>query len=305
MGFPDIPVELRDGKLVCEDHGLQICHQCCCDYTFRDEYSEQSSSTKEPSTCSDDDLDEYCRMAESAAPILEGTAARSDLSSQSSAYCEECGLTWLVAAPDLADEEDVWQDCPFHNSLERDGAGRRTLFVHIDGACPGNGTNSAVGGIGIYFGPSSPYNLSALFNRDIVQPPTSQQVELIAAIRALEIIREKCMPARRELVKKVILCPCHTECWAISFPFQIVLITDSAYLFHCMTSHLVIWRWDPKTQGYTNKKSGKSIMNSKYIRNVVKEVEMLAERDVQVLWKKVPRALNQEADRLAKAGARM
>lgn len=305
MGFPDTPVELPDGRLVCEDHGLQICHQCCCDYTFLDDHSEQSSSIEEPSTCSEDDLDEIQRMAEPAAPVLEGATARSNFSPQASTYCEECGLTWMVAVPEYADEDNVLEDCPCHNSLGGDRAEQRTLFVHVDGACPGNGTINAVGGIGIYFGPCSPYNFSALLNRNIVQPPTSQRAELMAATRALEIIRQKCIPARRELVKTVILCSCHTECWAMNFPFQIVIVTDSAYLFDCMTSHLMIWRWDPKTQVYTNKKSGKAITNSKYIRNVVKEVEMLAERGVQVLWKKVPRALNQEADCLAKAGAKM
>ncbi|KAG9966569.1 ribonuclease H-like protein, partial [Aureobasidium melanogenum] len=279
MGFPDTPVELPDGRL--------------------------SSSIEEPSTCSDDDQGEHCQMAGLAVPILEGAAARSNLSSQASAYCEKCELTWMVAAPGFADQEDVFQDCPFHDSLKADCAERRTPFVHVDGACPGNGTKSAVGGIGIYFGPSSPYNLSALVTRKISQPPTSQQAELTAATRALEIIREKCMPTRRQLVETYILFPCHTECWAMSFPFRVIIITDSAHLYDCMTSHLMVWRWDPKTQVYTNKKSGKSIINSKYIRYIIKEVEMLAERGVQVLWKKVPRAMNLEADRLAKAGAKM
>ncbi|KAH0368561.1 ribonuclease H-like protein, partial [Aureobasidium melanogenum] len=305
MGFPDTPVELADGRLVCEDHGLQICYQCCCDYTFLDDHSESSSSIERPSTCSDNDLDEYCRTAESPAPILEGAAARFNLITHASTYCEGCELSWMAAVPGFADQENAFQDCPFHDSLEAGLAERRTLFVHVDGACPGNGTKSAIGGIGIYFGPSSPYNHSALINRNNVQPPTSQQAELTAATHALQIIREKCMPARRELVNTVILCTCHTECWARSFPFRVVMVTDSAYLFDCMTSHLMVWRWDPKIQVYANKKSGKSIFNSKYIHNVVKEVEMLAERGVQVLWKKVPRALNQEADRLAKAGAKM
>ncbi|KAG9647584.1 ribonuclease H-like protein, partial [Aureobasidium melanogenum] len=230
-------------------------------------------------------------MAGLAVPILEGAAARSNLSSQASAYCEKCELTWMVAAPGFADQEDVFQDCPFHDSLEADCAERRTPSIHVDGACPGNGTKSAVGGIDIYFGPSSPYNLSALVARKISQPPTSQQAELTAATRALEIIREKCMPTRRQLVETYILFPCHTECWAMSFPFRVIIITDSAHLYDCMTSHLMVWRWDPKTQVYTNKKSGSR--------------DAGRERGVQVLWKKVPRAMNLEADRLAKAGAKM
>ena len=46
-------------------------------------------------------------------------------------------------------------------------------------------------------------------------------------------------------------------------------------------------------------------MNSKHIRGAVEEVEKLAGSGVQVLWRKVPRELNEEADRLAKAGAKM
>ncbi|THW94806.1 hypothetical protein D6D17_07783 [Aureobasidium pullulans] len=45
-------------------------------------------------------------------------------------------------------------------------------------------------------------------------------------------------------------------------------------------------------------------MNSKHIRGAVEEVEKLAGSGVQVLWRKVPRELNEEADRLAKAGAK-
>jgi ribonuclease HI len=72
-----------------------------------------------------------------------------------------------------------------------------------------------------------------------------------------------------------------------------------------MTSHLLIWNWNSEARTYSNKKSGNIIKNSEYIRNIVEEVEKLAERGVQVLWKKVPRAMNQKADRLAKAGAVM
>jgi ribonuclease HI len=180
-------------------------------------------------------------------------------------------------------------------------------LIHIDGACPGNGTQTAFGGVGVYFGSSSSYNLNApLIDSKTVKPLTSQKDELQAAASALKIIRNDCMPARHQLLKQFLRqCACHTECWAAGSPFQVVLVTDSAYLFDCITSHLLIWRWDSETRHYSNKKSGNIIKNSEYIRNIVEEVEMLAERGVQVLWKKVPRASNHEADRLAKAGAEM
>ena len=49
--------------------------------------------------------------------------------------------------------------------------GHPTIGVYIDGACPGNGTPAAKGGIGIYFGRNSPYNLSAKVPAD--EPQTS------------------------------------------------------------------------------------------------------------------------------------
>lgn len=93
MGYPDTPVELPDGRLVCEDHGLQICHQCCCDYTFMDSHSGQSSSIGQSSTCSEDDIDENYQMAEPPAPVLEGAAARSVANIQACKYCKNCQLT--------------------------------------------------------------------------------------------------------------------------------------------------------------------------------------------------------------------
>jgi ribonuclease HI len=168
-----------------------------------------------------------------------------------------------------------------------------------------SGTWNAVGGVGIYFGPSSPYNLGAPVNKT-TRPSTSQQSELHAALHALKINHDDCIPARRLLMEKAVKCIyCHTKCWAAGFCFQVVIVTDSAYLFECMTSHLLIWRWDTETRTYSNKKSGNIIVNSEHIRNIVEEFEKLAERGVQVLWKKVPRALNQNADRLAKGGAQM
>ncbi|TIA39230.1 hypothetical protein D6C83_06402 [Aureobasidium pullulans] len=307
MGFPDTPVESANGKLVCQDHGLQICHQCCCDYTFIDDSSEQVSSDEEvPSSSSGEDRkSEVLSRAEPATQVLTGAAAKFIPSGQSSQYCEECSLTWMSVFP--ADVPMVFDElCPTHDSLPGTRADQRTIFVNIDGACPGNGTTHAVGGLGVSFGPSSIYNISELIHRNPRKPPTSQQAELKAAIRALEVIREKYLPNRRVTLSSAMnTCPCHEECWARGLPFRIVLVTDSAYLFDCMTSHLFIWRWDPKNRLYSNKKSGKVIMNSKHIRGVVEEIEKLAGSGVQVLWRKVPRELNEEADRLAKAGTKI
>ena len=59
-----------------------------------------------------------------------------------------------------------------------------TIIVYTDGACRNNGTDIAVGGIGVYFGPSDPRNAS----EPLLGRQTNQRAELQAVIRALEII---------------------------------------------------------------------------------------------------------------------
>jgi ribonuclease HI len=304
MGFPDSRVELPNGTLVCEDHGLQICYQCCCDYMPLNDHLHQSESGEESFGPGEDYPDKILRMAKPTAKVLQGGAARYIANIQASKYCNDSRITWMAATP--PGSEEAWDEaCPHHDSLEGKHAEQRSVVVHVDGACPGNGTQNAVGGVGIYFGPSSPYNLSAPVNKT-TKPSTSQQAELHAALNALRIIHDDCIPARRILMEKAVRCIyCHTKCWTVGFSFQIVIVTDSAHLFECMTSHLLIWRWDSETRTYSNKKSGNVIVNSERVRNIVQEFEKLAERGVQVLWKKVPRALNKNADRLAKAGAQM
>ena len=54
--------------------------------------------------------------------------------------------------------------------------------VYCDGGCDGNGTDSAVGGVGVYYGPNDPRNICL----KIVKPnPTNNRCELLAAIMAL------------------------------------------------------------------------------------------------------------------------
>ena len=206
MGFPDSPVELPNGKLVCEDHGLETCYQCCCDYTPLNEDYEHRQSIKECSVSSEDVPDIIFRMAESATNVLQGAAARSIAEVQASKYCEDCQLTWMTATLGSAEGEPYDDECPHHDSIGGTCAEQRKIIVYIDGACPGNGTQTAFGGLGVYFGPSSSYNLSApLINSEAANSPTSQKAELQAAASALQIIRNDCMPARRQLLGRFLV----------------------------------------------------------------------------------------------------
>ncbi|KAG2181248.1 hypothetical protein INT43_008831 [Umbelopsis isabellina] len=57
-----------------------------------------------------------------------------------------------------------------------------TSVVYTDGASAGNGTAKAFAGVGVYFGPNDPRNVS----EPLEGKPTNQRAEIMAVIRAIE-----------------------------------------------------------------------------------------------------------------------
>ena len=55
---PDSPVEMSDGALCCQRHGLEICGICCCDYTFTREGSEEQEEANDTEQECDGEDDE-------------------------------------------------------------------------------------------------------------------------------------------------------------------------------------------------------------------------------------------------------
>jgi len=152
--------------------------------------------------------------------------------------------------------------------------GHPTIGVYIDGACPGNGTPAAKGGIGVYFGLNSPYNLSARVSPD--EPQTSQRAEVIAAIRALERIE-----AVNEDERALEL---------------FIIITDSQYLVKSITKDIYKW----KTNGWKTA-AGKDVKNKDLWGFLDAKLTRLSnqEHDIDVLFWQVDRSETTEADRLA------
>lgn len=141
--------------------------------------------------------------------------------------------------------------------------------VYTDGCCLNNGKASAVGGVGVYWAPQHPKNISEYLN---VEKPTNQKAELRAASRALEVALEMGLKS-------------------------IELRTDSIYTIKSMTEWIKRWQengW--KTAG------NKDVVN-------VDEMVRLAElcKQISVKWIHVDAHIgiygNEEADRLAREGA--
>jgi ribonuclease HI len=98
------------------------------------------------------------------------------------------------------------------------------IQVYTDGACVGNGTAGARGGIGVWFGPDSPHNVS----RPIAGPlHTNNVAELQAIEAAIHVLETLHVPAA-------------------------VIHTDSMYAINALT------RWAPKwaTKGWRTAAGG-------------------------------------------------
>ncbi|XP_060773928.1 ribonuclease H1 [Neoarius graeffei] len=142
------------------------------------------------------------------------------------------------------------------------------VVVYTDGCCTKNGRNGARAGIGVYWGPDHPLNVSErLSGRQ-----TNQRAELQAACRALE-------QARDMDIKKL------------------VLYTDSKFTINGITSWIKTWKvnsWRLKTGG--------NVVNKEDFQKLD---ELNEELDVK--WMHIPGHAgylgNEEADRLSREGA--
>jgi ribonuclease HI len=149
--------------------------------------------------------------------------------------------------------------------------GHPTIGLYIDGACKGNGTPSAKGGIGVYFGPDSPYNIS---ERLPGPNQTSQRAELLAAAAALrQILYVAIQKKGLELF---------------------IVVTDSAYLVDCLAKYVDKW----KVNGWKTSK-GNDVSNRDLIEPLDNMLNDMSNTGIDVLFWKVDRSENVEADRLA------
>lgn len=186
-----------------------------------------------------------------------------------------------VIAQDIeVDHVDTWTyvACPYCPPCEE--CGRLTahfdhMIVATDGACRGNGQADPKAAIGVHFHQGSPHNISTTL--DGVH--TNQQAELIAGIRALEVVQDLA-------VRKI---TSHS-------PTCVVIKSDSEYLVKGMTDWIGKW----KSNSYVNAK-GKSVVNAALFRRLDDLVGELESNGVAVEFWYVPRAQNAAADALANA----
>jgi ribonuclease HI len=149
----------------------------------------------------------------------------------------------------------------------------RTVVVWIDGACKNNGTQAgtARAGVGVYFGPQSPHNIS----KRIEGVQTSQRAEINAALCALQVVE-------RELLDNLNVS-------------RVVLVCDSQYVVDAMTKWVFTWQENGWEDAH-----GRPIINSRDFKKLDSLIVELAEEGIDVSFWQVSRMDNAEADSLAK-----
>ncbi|CAF1044314.1 unnamed protein product [Rotaria sordida] len=147
--------------------------------------------------------------------------------------------------------------------------GKYTI-VYSDGCCFGNGYSGSKGGYGVYWDDDHPWNISERLQGD----PTNQRAELTAAISAMEVALSNGIT--------------HLE-----------IRTDSKYTIQSATEWIQGW----KKSNWIKKTDSKPVMN----KDLMVKIDELQQK-LKIKWTYVPghssNKGNDEADRLAKAGAR-
>lgn len=150
-----------------------------------------------------------------------------------------------------------------------------TVVVSIDGACRGNGTPSARGAWGVYFGPQSPHNANGLL--DPSYPQTSSRAEIEALLQALNIIQ-------RDISKDMSL-------------IEIRIKSDSLYLVRAMSEWIEGW-----IENHGRNDEGRPVKHYAALKGIherLDEMEYGDDGGIDFKFWHVPREQNREADELA------
>ena len=146
------------------------------------------------------------------------------------------------------------------------------VAVYTDGACKSNGTRAAVGGVGVYWGPDDPRNVSRSMGAS-----TNNICELVAIQAALETI----MAAKHDALD----------------PTRYVVYSDSKYAIQCLTT----WYAGFVRRNWLTA-AGTPVKNKELIVDIHRKLIILGERVVlQYVKGHAGNVGNEAADALAVA----
>jgi len=189
MSVPEGPKQVfdfnADGQLACFAHHQSICEDCRLNSVEADFFGGEDKGFRKYPPISNKNgrgallRGELARFHPESDPQIvdpnDTTISKPDrekLNSSTKAlrtyYCTICKLTWLVGK----DGEAAARDHPSHNSFyDSNLALLRSLYISTDYYCTGSGSSCSRGGIGVYSGPGSKFNI-----KDTCSKPTFHHI---------------------------------------------------------------------------------------------------------------------------------
>ncbi|KAL1619035.1 hypothetical protein SLS54_006886 [Diplodia seriata] len=150
-----------------------------------------------------------------------------------------------------------------------------SVMIAVDGACRANGRPDATAACAVFFTSNSIYNETHIITADETYTPTSQRTELMGGIKGLEAAKRLATTLDGELK-------------------QVVIKTDSAYLFCGATEWIAKW----EAREWKNAKGG-PVVNQDLFRQLEVRIVELESMGVLVQFFQVPRTQNRQADAAA------
>jgi len=203
-------------------------------------------------------------------------------------YCNACKTTWLIGFNGIRSAADH----PFHNTLfhEVSGQAKRSMIVHVDGSCSGDGATSAKSSAGIVFGPRSPHNMNHVLS---TPQPTKQTAEILAATAAVRHVRRNVRPDRVKIVREeegthvehrwrdnwtTPRLECHRNKWI----FRLIIATSSSYLVESLCRTRRGWQLNTKIADYRDNK-GAPLRNGALLVDLLEEIDILSRDGVDIM----------------------
>jgi len=291
------PDRLANGMMVCRAHHLVTCPDCGVDYSFmqEDEEEEEEEEEVELVTWKVDRLIETANgtVVCGAHRLITCVSCGVDYS-----FMQEEETTPLPARPAIpkfepsypgATPQDLFSlsyppNRPFPRFLNKANHNDDEILIYTDGACFDNGGINPAAGCGFFFRPpesNNPNSGRVSLRLEECGPTgephqqTSNRAELRAVIAALQY--------------RV----WYGEGWA-----SLVIATDSEYVAKGATEWVP--RWQRKGWVTTQRTA---VKNRDLWELLLQLVQRYRRAGMTISFWRIPRALNEEADRAAKAGA--
>lgn len=180
----------------------------------------------------------------------------------------------------------------------------RQFLVFTDGSCPDNGQEGARAGCAFVFRPAVP---KSMIPHHTISGHSTESMKLhTVGYQSWRLEEEgpdgkKHSQTSNRAELRAVIGVLQFRYWTGEGFHRMVIATDSAYVINGITDYVRAW----SVNDHWKTSRGKAVLNQDLWKELIKELNKWRDLGLEVSFWKIPRELNEEADRFAKAGAEM